>query len=606
MAEPGGRQPCAEVAVQQEGELGEEWEPAVGQQFPNLATAQAQIQLWAKGKGFVVHKHANTLYCRKASGQLSQKQVQQSSQVPEDKRRQTKVRDQDCPFKVKFSRVKDQPDARQIHSFTLEHNHPPDEEAVAFSSELTVEMRAAVTRYGLSNVKPGLAVRMLKHQFKDVKWTSQKVKNLYNKYGNNPRTDCHDLVQELLETQRQDPRWFVAHKFDDDTGELQRLFWMSPAQIDLAIKNPWVWIHDNTYKCNKYGFALGLFCTISVGGHTMELAACLVDKEDTASYEWAYNCIKKAVGVHPCCLFTDADRAVHAAVRHVFGKHTHHFWCLWHIGENLWKKLQPKDPKNFDSFRRDFYRAQRQPDKDVFNRMWSDILKRYPLYRTYLAEDSGLHYVMRWALAWQVDVFVAGMTGTSRGEGLNRQQKRYLSRQSTLMKVAIQVKARVEEEKLILESDVRAMNRQTSYATRQQGTNTLVPRVMRDAADSIGIYGFNLMVKQILKSSAYVCRPLDQRPAPSVEPTFEQVVHLHMAAGHSLLDAAALAALEKNADDEDEFTRFESLENFMKQNVPGDNAGDNGLCPNRYSYSRGWCCHATILMLLCKRGRLFY
>ena len=92
VAEPGGRQPCAEVAVQQEGELGEEWEPAVGQQFPNLATAQAQIQLWAKGKGFVVHKQANTLYCRKASGQLSQKQVQQSSQVPEDKRRQTKVR----------------------------------------------------------------------------------------------------------------------------------------------------------------------------------------------------------------------------------------------------------------------------------------------------------------------------------------------------------------------------------------------------------------------------------------------------------------------------------------------------------------------------------
>jgi hypothetical protein len=472
------------------------------------------------------------------------------------------VRSCNCPFSVNFGKAGDGDEVR-ILSTNLEHDHPPDHHAVSVNEGLTTEMKVTVARYGYSAVPPGQALRLLRRQFPDVPWSKQRVKNLYRQNGHDARTDAHDLVEELLEAQRQDPRWSVVPDWDKETGELKKLFWMTPEQCELAKKYPWVWIHDNTYKCNRYALALGLWSTVSIGGHTVELAACLVNKEDTDAYEWQFKCMQKAVGYSPHCLFTDADPAVHAAVRQCFGPETDHFWCLWHIGKNLVEKLRPKDVSSFDAFRRDFYRAQRQPDKEIFKRMWTTILERYPKYYDYLAKNSGLHHVERWALAWQVGTFTAGMTGTSRGEGLNRQQKRYLSKRSTLMKVAIQVKARREEEKLIQEADVRAMNSNTTYATRMQGTNGIVPRVMKEAGNTMGVYGFNLMVQQILKSSPYVCSPQNNLPQSLPQPTFDQIVHLHAPAFAVSVEAAADLA-QKSTDEEDEVTRHETVANFVK------------------------------------------
>ena len=48
--------------------------------------------------------------------------------------------------------------------------------------------------------------------------------------------------------------------------------------------------------------------------------------------------------VAPRVIFTDADPAVIAAVLSVFGEDTLHYWCIWHIYQNLDKKFKASMP----------------------------------------------------------------------------------------------------------------------------------------------------------------------------------------------------------------------------------------------------------------------
>ena len=149
---------------------------------------------------------------------------------------------------------------------------------------------------------------------------------------------------------------------------------MTPYQAMRAQGLHAVLIHDNTYKCSKYNLALGLFASVNCHGRTVMLAQCLVDRESTTDYEWAYQCWLKCVPHAPQVVFINADKAVQAAVPKVFPT-SEHFWCLWHIAKNLLNNLQPKDPKAWPNFRSRFYRCQRQASRRIFTRMWTNLLQ---------------------------------------------------------------------------------------------------------------------------------------------------------------------------------------------------------------------------------------
>lgn len=113
---------------------------------------------------------------------------------------------------------------------------------------------------------------------------------------------------------------------DTDAYELRGLFWMSPRQVLLAERYHHVCIHDNTYKCNRFGMALGLFTSINHHSHTVVTAQCLMYREKTEDYEWAFKCFIAATGKIPRVLFTDREHAVEAAILSTFPSSTRHFW----------------------------------------------------------------------------------------------------------------------------------------------------------------------------------------------------------------------------------------------------------------------------------------
>ena len=72
------------------------------------------------------------------------------------------------------------------------------------------------------------------------------------------------------------------------------------------------------------------------------------------------------------------------------------------------------------------------------------------------------------------------------GQGAEQAAENILSKTSTLMKLAIPVKARREEEKLIQELDLRAMKSNTTYTTRQISTLTKFALIGCVCAHTVG------------------------------------------------------------------------------------------------------------------------
>lgn len=101
---------------------------------------------------------------------------------------------------------------------------------------------------------------------------------------------------------------------------------MTPDQVEEAKRYHHIVIHDNTYRCNRFGMPLGLFNSINNHGHTIVTAQCLVSGECTEDYEWAFRHYIRAAERAPRVFMTDRDPAVEAAVKTTFPIITLHVW----------------------------------------------------------------------------------------------------------------------------------------------------------------------------------------------------------------------------------------------------------------------------------------
>ena len=168
-------------------------------------------------------------------------------------------------------------------------------------------------------------------------------------------------------------------------------------------------IHDNTYKCNKFGMHLGIFTSINSHGRTTLLAQCLVSGETTEDYLWAYKQFFDAAERLPAVMMTDRDPGVEAAMQ-MFPS-CKHFWCLWHLGQSVKKKVGPALGDRQKEFMQRFYSLNKCVGKGDFRKMWDKLLTDYEgTVANYLEERLGGDNLKRWALPWLVrlDLHVGG------------------------------------------------------------------------------------------------------------------------------------------------------------------------------------------------------
>ena len=262
---------------------------------------------------------------------------------------------------------------------------------------------------------------------------------------NDEKLDSGSLLNALFEKMIEDPRWKVFVRHSGSERHLSGIFWMSPLQIDLYQQFHDVVLSDNTCKTNKYNMYLSVFMIKDNYGKFRNIANALVKDEMASTYTWILQCIMKATdNVAPKSFWTDAESGLINAVSHIF-PNTPHFYCLFHIWQNIIKHLKTKLGSKFHSFSTYFYSCRNTLSTELFEKKWKSMLDTFPECYSYMMRAL---YPNRssWAKSYLPFQFNAGIQSTQSVESFNALIKKSLNSASTLCDIEKAINKRHEDE----------------------------------------------------------------------------------------------------------------------------------------------------------------
>lgn len=98
------------------------------------------------------------------------------------------------------------------------------------------------------------------------------------------------------------------------------------------------------------------------------MANALIENEMASTYTWILQCLMKATNnIPPKSFWTDSKPSLINAASHVFPL-TPHFYCIFHIWQNIVKHLKVKLDENFYSFSKAFYTCRNALNIELFER----------------------------------------------------------------------------------------------------------------------------------------------------------------------------------------------------------------------------------------------
>ncbi|GET57594.1 protein FAR1-RELATED SEQUENCE 11 [Rhizophagus irregularis DAOM 181602=DAOM 197198] len=236
--------------------------------------------------------------------------------------------------------------------------------------------------------------------------------------------DAAKLYTKLLELSQNNPMWKVAIKFDNN-NTLTHLFWMTPSQLELWYRYSDIVVQDVTCKTNRYEMALSLFIILDENRNVRLVAQALLIDETKESHEWSFEQLNLATNnVYPQVIMTDADPAVHAAIRSTFPT-TYPMHCTFHISQNLIKKVQKLIGNKFQEFFTKFHAVRNTLNTLSFESEWRKLITQYPEIQQYLI-NTLYNTKESWAHPWTCHQFTAGLHASSPVESINAWIKSYI------------------------------------------------------------------------------------------------------------------------------------------------------------------------------------
>ncbi|CAG8594821.1 2611_t:CDS:2 [Funneliformis mosseae] len=204
---------------------------------------------------------------------------------------------------------------------------------------------------------------------------------------------------------------------DPVTSSLTHLFWMSPEQHILWLCYHDVIMHNNTCKTNHYNHLLSLFITPNNNLKTRIVTQAIVDDKSQLSYEWVFRCVKDATSISLKVFIMDGDLTIEGMVLTEFSS-TYHIYYIWHISQNLPKRLKGELDSSFSNFMKDFFKSKNSLTKTQFNERWEMLLQNYSKAKDYLMRSLG-NNPQSWAYAFTNQHFTARVQSTSHNEDKN-------------------------------------------------------------------------------------------------------------------------------------------------------------------------------------------
>jgi hypothetical protein len=296
-------------------------------------------------------------------------------------------------------------------------------------------------------VAPITQLEILKKKYPEHIFHKQDVYNAIYKLRQSNKTeklDTTSLLDILFEKISQDPRWKVFIRHAGNERRLAGIFWMSPSQIELYQRFSDVVLNDNTCKTNKYNMYLSVFMIKDNYGRFRNVANALVEDEMASTYTWILQCLMKATdNVAPKSFWTDSEPGLVNAASHVFPT-TPHFYCLFHIWQNIIKHLKSKIT-NFSDFSKAFYSCRNTFSVEIFEQRWEHMIKTFPECERYMVRTLYANRIS-WAKAYTPYQFNAGIQSTQSVESFNNIIKKSLNNASTLCDIEEAINKRHEEE----------------------------------------------------------------------------------------------------------------------------------------------------------------
>ncbi|CAG8624074.1 11694_t:CDS:2 [Dentiscutata erythropus] len=280
--------------------------------------------------------------------------------------------------------------------FQNTHNHEINpgqvSDVIARYRRLNNEMVQDIKFFLECKVAPITQLEILKKKYPQHVFHKHDVYNTIYKLcqNNDERLDSVSLLDSLFEKMSSDPCWKVFIKHSCNKRRLSGVFWMLPFQQELYWWFSDVVLNDNMYKTNKYNIYLSVFMVKDNYGRFRNVANALVKDELSSTYVWILECLTKATNdIVPKSFWTDSESGLISAVSQVFSN-TPHFYCLFHILQNIIKHLRVSLGSNFNEFKKAFFSCRNALSIEVFEHQWEFMVKTFPGCDRYMTKKFTL------------------------------------------------------------------------------------------------------------------------------------------------------------------------------------------------------------------------
>ncbi|KAI8560916.1 hypothetical protein RHMOL_Rhmol04G0293100 [Rhododendron molle] len=326
-----------------------------------------------------------------------------------------------------------------VTEFVSTHNHPlAAQQCVPFLrshrhvGDADVAQIMAMRNVG---IKPSQIMDYMTCQsggFQNVGFTLSDLRNkLHRERTQEIRNgDAEGALGYLSAQVSNDPLFFFKYSVDEE-DRLETLFWADGrSQMDYAAFGD-VLVFDTTYRTNAYKKPFVILAGVSNNFMTTIFGCALLSKETEETYNWVLTTFLEAMdGKRPISVVTDGDLAMRNAIRNIF-PHARHRLCSWHLERNAAKNVhRPEFVSDFTKL------MQMESEVEEFESLWADMVSHYGLQTNAWVVEIYKDRE-RWAEAYLLGHFFAGMRTTQRCEGMNSYMNQFLKdeiqRTSTLI-----------------------------------------------------------------------------------------------------------------------------------------------------------------------------
>lgn len=354
--------------------------------------------------------------------------------------RQGKTIKTDCNAHVNFNRI---PNSTQWHvtTFDIMHNHEREVPVggVATRPPTKRQKDLVKTLASDSQFTRGHISTLLQKENPDRPLEPRQISNMINKVRAEGRAEVNALGGDVasiiakLQEKIQNGEGWRYHLRLDEKSTVVGLWWQSPEQAELGQRYYDIVINDNTYNRNQYHYPLDIGIAIDSHGMSRNIWYAFHALEDVETHEWVFRCHLDSAGRPPEVLASDRHPSLIAASGNTMPL-TNHLFCLHHLDGNVAINLRPALGHQWESFTRDFWTTYRAVSPDEFQRLWTDLITKYPASESYLNREL---YPCRekWAWAWVSHVFSAGVRTNGRVECENRVNKAFGGPKKTLLQL---------------------------------------------------------------------------------------------------------------------------------------------------------------------------